>query len=76
LNLKLVNLLIYGYESQPIAVSITPEDTALSILTKCGLDGCCLLRNSEPHRYYDNSDSPYADLANHETLYAVLPSGD
>jgi hypothetical protein len=73
---KTINLLIYGYESEPVAVSITPEDTALSILTQAGLDGCSLLRKAEPHRYFHNSEAPYAELTDGEALYAILPSGD
>ena len=71
--MKTVNLLIYGYESEPVAVSITPEDTALSILVQAGLDGCSLLRKSEPHRYYHNSETPYAELTDGESLFAILP---
>ncbi len=74
--MKTITLRIYGYESEPVAVCITPEDTALAILTQAGLDGCSLLRTSEPHRYYHSSEAPYAELTDGETLYAVLPSGD
>jgi hypothetical protein len=74
--LKICNLFIYGYESEPIAVSISPEDTAISILTKSGLDDCFLMRNSEPHRYYHDSEVPYSDLTDGETLFAVLPGDD
>jgi hypothetical protein len=71
--MKICNLLIYGYESEPVAVSITPEDTALSILSQAGLDGCCLVRNSEPQRYFHDSEAPYAELKDAEVLFAVLP---
>jgi hypothetical protein len=71
--MRTINLLIYGYESEPVAVSIGPEDTALSILTQAGLDGCCLLRNSEPHRYYNDSEAPYTGITEGEFLFAVLP---
>lgn len=74
--MRTINLLIYGYESEPVAVSITPEDTAFSILTQAGLDGCSLVRNSEPHKYYHNSEAPYTELTDGETLFAVLPGGD
>jgi hypothetical protein len=74
--MRTINLLIYGYESEPVTVSISPEDTALSILTQAGLDGCSLLRNSRPERCYHNSEAPYAELTDGETLFVVLPDGD
>jgi hypothetical protein len=73
---KTITLRIFGYESEPVAVSITPEDTALAILSQAGLDGCSLVRKSAPHRHYHNSEAPYAELTDGEALYAVLPGGD
>jgi hypothetical protein len=76
LRMKIANLFIYGYVSEPVTVSVMPEDTALTILSKCGLDGCFLVRESEPQRRYEDSDTPYADLTDAENLFAVLPDGD
>jgi hypothetical protein len=74
--MKMCNLLIFGYESEPIAVSVMPEDTALTILSKAGLDGCFLVRESDPQRHYDDSETPYPDLTDGQQLFALLPDGD
>jgi hypothetical protein len=74
--LKLANLSLYGYVSDPIAVSISPEDTAISILTKCGLDGCFLMRDAEPHSLYHDSDTPYPAITDGQQLFALLPGDE
>jgi hypothetical protein len=74
--MKLANVSLYGYQSEPIAVSVMPGDTAFSILTKCGLDGCFLMRGSEPHSYYHDSDTPYPAITDGQQLFALLPGDE
>jgi hypothetical protein len=73
---KTIFLQIAGYESEPVAVSISPEDTAFIILKKCGLDGCFLMRDAEPHSYYNDSDTPYPGITDGQQLFALLPGDE
>ncbi len=74
--LKTINLLIYGYESAPVAIGITPEFTAQDLLTKAGLEECDLVRMSEPQKFFQREEPLYGQLTDGDALYAVLPSGD
>jgi hypothetical protein len=75
-TLKTINLLIYGYESAPVEIVLTPDDTALDILTKAGLEECSLFRKAEPQKYFHKEEAVFDQLRHDEALYAVLPSGD
>jgi len=72
-----INLLIYGYESAPVAIDVTPEVTALDILSQAGLEECALLRKTPPQKYFHPEEAVFDQLMiEGETLYAVLPTED
>ena len=72
--MKTIALLILGSDSAPVELVITPDDTALSILTKAGLEDCYLFRKSEPQKYFQPQEAVYDQLKHGETLYARLPA--
>ena len=67
--MKTIFLQIAGYESAPVEIHITPDVTALNILTQAGLEECALFRTSEPQKYFQREDAVYDQLTDGEALY-------
>jgi hypothetical protein len=74
--LKTITLRIYGYESAPVELEITPESTAQDILSRAGLAECSLFRTTEPQKYFHHQEPVFDQITDGDSLYAVLPSGD
>jgi hypothetical protein len=73
--MKTIALLILGYDSAPVEMDITPDVTALNILTQAGLEDCSLIRTSEPQIFFSREEVIYDEVNDGEALYAVLPTG-
>jgi len=73
---KTITLQIFGYDSDAIEIEIAPNDTALDILTKAGLEDCYLISNAPPHNYFSPEEALYTQLRDGESLYAQLPEDD
>lgn len=74
LEIKTVFLQIAGYESPAVAIDITPEETALSLLTQAGLEECTLFSGPDLANPYEPTDPVYERLRDGQAVYAVLPA--
>jgi hypothetical protein len=73
--MKTITLLIGDYESEPVEISITPDMTALQILTQVGLEECTLARVEEPMNFL-LEEAVYDKVLDGEMLYAFFPPGE
>ena len=71
--MKRISLQIAGYESEPVEIHITPEATALTILTRLGLEECALSPSPDPGEAFLPSAPVFDQLREGERVYAILP---
>ena len=71
---KTIFLQIAGYESAAVAIDITPEATALSLLTQVGLEECALCPGPDLANPYESTEGVYEKVRDGQVLFAVLPA--
>jgi hypothetical protein len=72
--MKAITLQISGYESAPVEIVITPDDTALKILTRMGLEECARSSGSDLSNHFEPNEAVYEKLRDGQALYAILPT--
>jgi hypothetical protein len=72
--MKTITLQIAGYESAAVEIPITPDVTALKILTRMGLEECALCSGSDLSNPFEPNEAVYKKLRDGQALYAILPT--
>ena len=71
--MKTIFLQIAGYESAAVAIDMTPESTAQSLLTQVGLEECTLCSGSDLANPFEPTEAVFEKLRDGQAVYAILP---
>ena len=72
--MKTIFLSIAGYESAAVDLDITPDDTALHILARVGLEECVLCSGSDLANPFEPTEVVYEKLLDGQSVVAILPA--